>query len=194
VIDYKNGAVHISAEPGAGKTTLCLGIASEAIKGGGRVVWVCRKMPNQERATEILWDISNKGYERLSILHLSGSLSSELDLILSSTVDFGEGDVIIIDDWCENHGRAKKGDIHAVNTLSGSCEGTNLVITSSAYEDASNASDGGWVSRGGKSIRNSLRTVFLLNHPVKDGVKIVSSNNSERYLKMTSKGLKELIS
>jgi hypothetical protein len=143
---------------------------------------------------EILWDISDRGYERLSILHLSRSLSSELELILSSTEDFGEGDVIIIDDWCENHGRAKKGDIHAVNTLSESCEGTNLVITSSAYEDASNASDGGWVSRGGKSIRNSLRTVFLLNHPVKDGVKIVSSNNSERYLKMTSKGLKELIS
>tara|TARA_Y100000768_G_scaffold140605_1_gene104757 strand:+ start:4186 stop:4770 length:585 start_codon:yes stop_codon:yes gene_type:complete len=194
VIDLEGGAVHISASPGAGKTTLCLGIASDTILNEGRVIWACRKMPDPDRFREILHDIDEQGLTMISILNFSSSFARSLDVILMRAEDFGRDDVVIIDDWCESHGRANKDDVSAAKKLSLIANRTNLIITSSSYEDASGFSESGWLTRGGAQIESSYRTFLLLKHPKKDGVRIISGGNKVILAMMTSNGLGELIS
>ena len=194
MIDFEGGAVHISASPGAGKTTLCLGIVLDTILNGGRVIWACRKMPDQDRFRDILHDIDEQGLMRISILNFSSDFAGNLGLILRGAEDFGRDDVVIVDDWCESHGRARKDDVHAAKKLALIAHKTSLIITSSSYEDASGISDSGWLTRGGTQIESSFVTFLLLKHPKKEGIRIISGEDLVVLARMTSKGLKELVS
>ncbi len=194
MIDFEGEAVHISASPGAGKTTLCLGIVSDTILNRGRVIWACRKMPDPDRFREILHDIDEQGLMRISILNFSSDFAGNLDLILRGTEDFGRDDVVVVDDWCENHGRARKDDISAAKKLSSIAHKTNLIITSSSYEDASGISDSGWMTRGGKQIESTYATFLLLKHPKKDGIRIISGEDVVILARMTKKGLEKIVS
>tara|TARA_Y200000002_G_scaffold196295_1_gene162164 strand:- start:2158 stop:2742 length:585 start_codon:yes stop_codon:yes gene_type:complete len=193
VIDFEGRAVHISASPGAGKTSLCLGIVSDTVSNGGRAIWACRKMPDSDRFREILHDIDEQGLMSISILNFSTDFAGNLALILTGTEDFGRDDIVIVDDWCESHGRARKDDVNAAKKLSMITHKTNLIITSSSYEDASGFSDSGWLTRGGTQIESSYVTFLLLKHPKKDGVRIISGEDIVILAKMTSKGLEELV-
>jgi len=186
--------VHISASPGAGKTTLCLGIVSDTVSSGGRVIWACRKMPDPDRFREILHDVDEQGLMNISILNFSTDFAGNLELILTGTEDFGRDDVVIVDDWCESHGRVRKDDIDAAMKLSLVANKTNLIITSSSYEDASGFSESGWRTRGGTSIERSYGTFLLLKHPKKDRLRIISGEGIVILARMTSKGLEELVS
>ena len=185
--------MHISASPGAGKTTLCLGVVSDTLLNGGRVIWACRKMPDPDRFREILQDIDEQGLRSIAILNFSTDFAGNLELILMGAEDFGRDDVVIVDDWCESHGRARKDDVNAAKKLSLIAEKTNLIITSSSYEDASGFSDSGWLTRGGTQIESSYATFLVLNHPKKDGVRIISGDDILILARMTSKGLEELV-
>ena len=81
--------MHISASPGAGKTTLCLGVVSDTLLNGGRVIWACRKMPDPDRFREILQDIDEQGLRSIAILNFSTDFAGNLALILTGTEDFG---------------------------------------------------------------------------------------------------------
>ena len=186
--------MHISASPGAGKTTLCLGVVSDTVLNGGRVIWACRKMPDPERFRDILYEIDEQGLMSISILNFSTDFAGNLDNILTRAEDFGRDDVVIVDDWCESHGRARKDDVDAAKKLSSIAHNTNLIITSSSYEDASGFSESGWLTRGGAQIESSYATFLLLKHPKKDGVRIISGEGIVILTKMTSKGLTELVS
>ncbi len=186
--------MHVSASPGAGKTTLCLGIASDIILNGGRVIWACRNIPDADRFREILYKIDQSGLGRISILNFSSSLAGELDIIIKKAGDFGRRDIVIVDDWCENHGRAKKQDVSAAKKLSMLIQSTNIIITSSSYEDASGSSDNVWLTRGGSSIKDSYVTVLLLKHHIKQGLRSISWEGNEKLARMTSKGLEEIVS
>ena len=186
--------MHISASPGAGKTTLCLGIVSDTIMGDGRVIWACRKMPDSHRFREILHEIDDQSLMSISILNFSSDFAGSLDLILRASEDLGRDDVVIVDDWCESHGRARKDDVSAARKLSLIVRKTNLIITSSSYEDASGMSKSGWVARGGAQIESVYATFLLLKHPKKDGVRIISGDDEEVLARMTSGGLRELVS
>ena len=81
-----------------------------------------------------------------------------------------------------------------LNRISKSCEATNVVITSSSYEDASGAPGENWISRGGRTVNEAFKTVFLQKHPIKQGVRIFRSNGVEKLLLMTKRGLEEISS
>ena len=100
---------------------------------------------------------------------------------------------MIVDDWCESNGRARKEDVDAAKKLSSIARKTNLIITSSSYEDASGFSDSGWLTRGGTQIESSYVTFLLLKHPKKDGVRVISGEDTLILARMTSKGLEELV-
>ena len=98
-----------------------------------------------------------------------------------------------IRDRCESNGKARKDDVDAAEKLSSIAHKTNLIITSSSYEDASGISDSGWLTRGGARIESSYVTFLLLKHPKKDGVRILSGEDIIILARMTSKGLEELV-
>ena len=151
-------------------------------------------MPDPDRFREILHDIDKQGLMSISILNFSTDFAGNLDSILTGSEDFGRDDVVIVDDWCESHGRARKDDVNAAKKLSLIAHKTNLIITSSSYEDASGFSESGWLARGGTQIESSYGTFLLLKHPKKDGVRIISGEGIVILAKMTSKGLEELVS
>ena len=194
MIDFVGRAMHISASPGAGKTTLCLGIVSEIILNGGRAIWACRNIPDADRFREILHKIDQSGLGRISILNFSSNLAGEIDMIINRAEDFGRRDIVIVDDWCEGYGRAMKEDISAAKKLSILIQSTNVIITSSSYEDASGSADSGWLARGGDTIKNSFVTVFLLKHHTSHGFRSISWEGNEKLAKMTSKRLEEIVS
>lgn len=194
MIGYEEGAVHVSASPGSGKTALCLSVVSGIISSGGKVIWACREMPNLDRTREILSGISEEGYENISIIHFSNDFPKYTDAILSMSRDFNESDIVIVDDWCGSYGRAKKEEIESVIRISENCKDTNVVITSSSYEDASGASESNWISRGGRSVNEAYQTVFLQKHPMRQGVRIIRSEGDEKLLLMTKHGLEEISS
>ena len=99
-----------------------------------------------------------------------------------------------MDDWCGSYGRAKKEEIKSVIRISENCKDTNVVITSSSYEDASGAPGENWISRGGRAVNEAFKTVFLQKHPIKQGVRIFRSNGAEKLLLMTKRGLEEISS
>ena len=78
--------------------------------------------------------------------------------------------------------------------ISENCKATNVVITSCSYEDASGASRSNWVSRGGRSVDEAYKTVFLQKHPMRQGVRIIRSEGVEKLLLMTSHGFEEISS
>tara|TARA_B100001115_G_scaffold147654_1_gene116199 strand:- start:270 stop:791 length:522 start_codon:yes stop_codon:yes gene_type:complete len=170
---------------------MCLGVVSDIISDGGSVVWACKEIPNPDRTREILSDISEGDYEKISIVHFSDELLRYRDLIISLSRTFSKRDIVIVDDWCDNHGRASKGQVMAVKKLADACMHTNLVITSSSYEDASGESGSKWLSRGGDSVRKIFQTVFLERHPLKQGFRVIRSEGSEKLLLMSHRGLED---
>ena len=194
MIGYHDGPVHVSASPGSGKTALCLGIIPGIISAGGKVIWSCRKMPDPDRSREILAGLSEVDYENISIIHFSNELPKYTNAIISMSRDFSKTDIVILDDWCGSYGRARKEEVESVMRISKSCEATNVVITSSSYEDASGAPGENWISRGGRTVNEAFKTVFLQKHPIKQGVRIFRSNGAEKLLLMTKRGLEEISS
>tara|TARA_B100000886_G_scaffold191056_1_gene131540 strand:- start:488 stop:943 length:456 start_codon:yes stop_codon:yes gene_type:complete len=150
-------------------------------------------MPDPVRFREILHDIDEQGLMRISILNFSTDFAGNLDFILTRAEEFGRDDVVIVDDWCESNGRARKDDVDAAERLSSIAHKTSLIITSSSYEDASGLSDSGWLTRGGAQIESSYATFLLLKHPKKDGVRILSGEDIVILARMTSMGLEELV-
>ena len=65
--------------------------------------------------------------------------------------------------------QGQKEEIKSVMRISENCKATNVVITSSSYEDASGASESNWISRGGRSVNEAYQTVFLQKHPMRQG-------------------------
>ena len=194
MLELTHGPLHVSASPGSGKTALCLGVISRIVSEGGNVIWACREIPNAERARSILCDFDDSDFEKITIIHYSNNLPKYLNTIISLSRSLTKRDIIILDDWCGNHGRASKGEISSVCELSDVCRNTNLVITSSSYEDASGNRNKTWVSRGGSSVERSFKTVFLENHALKTGVRVIRFDETEKFLMMTQRGLVEISS
>tara|TARA_B100000575_G_scaffold52283_2_gene39064 strand:+ start:38259 stop:38780 length:522 start_codon:yes stop_codon:yes gene_type:complete len=170
---------------------MCLGVVSDIISDGGSVVWACKEIPDPDRAREILSGISEGDYEKISIVNFADELPRYRELVISLSRTFSKRDIVIVDDWCDNHGRASKGQVMAVRKIADACMHTNLVITSSSYEDASGKSNNKWLSRGGDSVRKIFQTVFLERHPLKRGFRIIRSDCSEKLLLMSSRGLED---
>ena len=74
MLDLDSGPVHLSYDPGAGATTLCLSIASSTLISGNRVIWLARKVPDSNRAGQILVDLNEVELERLTIIQIKGGL------------------------------------------------------------------------------------------------------------------------
>ena len=68
VLGLDEGAVHLSCEPGAGATTLCLSVAAAVLERGNRVIWLSRDVPDPQRSAQILGTLSEEVLGRLVII------------------------------------------------------------------------------------------------------------------------------
>lgn len=164
MIDLTKGPVHISSGPGSNPNSMVLTIISKILRKGGRVIWIARELPHSEKLLDILGQHPENEINRMIIIEFGDSISEKADQIKKIISPLSQNDLLIIENWCESHGRARKKDINLMKELSGLNKNMKLVITSNSYEDASGQRRGfdGWITRGEKSLGDAYRTVWLM--------------------------------
>ena len=187
MIDLGRGDVHLSSEPGAGRTTLCLNIARRALESGNSVIWACMNTPDSERFSDIMDGLEDSQLVRMRIIEFGGDLPLIEDIVLNNLGQLGDGGLLIIDDWCEPIGRTKKAVIGSLTNIAGkaSCA---VIATSSAVGNAS-GSGPQLMARGEGALAGKLRTVMLLRHPRREAYRILVDGGEESLLKMGESGL-----
>ena len=187
VIDLNDGNVHLSCEPGAGKSTFCMNIARTVIESGNSVIWSCMRTPNPDRFSVIFEGVDRSELVNLKMIEFGDCLPVVEEVILDNLKIMGDGDLLVIDDWCEPIGRPKK---EVKSSLIRIIEGSNcgVIVSSSAVGNAS-GSGPKLVARGGELISRNFRTVMLQRHPRRESMRILSEDTGESLLTMGERGL-----
>ena len=187
MIDLNEGDVHLSCEPGAGKSTFCMNIARTAIESGNSVIWSCMRAPDPGRFSIIFEGVDRSQLVNFKIIEFGDYLPVVEDVILDNLKLMGEGDLLVIDDWCEPVGRPKKevkGSLIRIVERS-KC---GVIVSSSAVGNAS-GSGPKLIARGGDLISRNFRTVMLHRHPRRESMRILSEESGESLLTMGERGL-----
>ena len=163
MIDMSMGPVHISSGPGSDSSSMSLTMVLNALEEGNKVVWMTRNLPDQRKILDVLGHLEDSVLNKMIVVEFGDDLSRKLNAINSIISKFRKSDLLIIDNWCESHGRAKLKEINFIKKLVIKYNEIKIIITSESYEDASGKNRGsrGFMSRGGKTIEDSFRTVWL---------------------------------
>ena len=126
---------------------------------------------------------------RLTLFENRRGLSTSVTATKSLVERLGGSDLLVIDAWCDRHGRARADEIEAVSELVGSAPEGQVVITS-AYvsEPVSNSSTSGFSPRGGSSINDSIRVVFLYDDGQNMGYRIIEDEGGYSRVFLTETG------
>ena len=163
MIDLGLRPTHISVEPGLKSDSIVLTIILDALKGGNKVIWMTRELPDQRRIIDILGNLSDTKLANLVVLEFKENLSGKFGEIKSILDSKNKEDLLIIENWCEKFGRAKSKEINLMNELEQYFNKFKIVITSYSYEDVSgmNKENQKFISRGGKIIQGLFRIVWI---------------------------------
>ena len=163
MIDLGLRPTHISIEPGSKSDSIVLTIILDALKGGDKVIWMTRELPDQRRIIDILGNLNDTKLANLVVLEFKENLSGKFGEIKSILDSKNKEDLLIIENWCEKFGRAKSKEINLMKELEQYFNKFKIVITSYSYEDVSgmNKENQKFISRGGKIIQGLFRIVWI---------------------------------
>lgn len=161
MIDMSMGPVHISSGPNSDSSLLTLSIILEVLEKDNKVIWMTRKIPDQRKISDVFGDLDYKKLNRMIVIEFGDKLSEKIDEINSIISNLKKEDLLIIEGWCDSYGRAKSRDIKVITGLANNFE-NKIAIISDSYQDASGKKRGfqGLMSRGGKIIEESFRTIW----------------------------------
>ena len=117
MIDTSMGAVHISSGPGSDSRSMSLTILLSALEKGNNVIWMTRNLPDQRKIIDILGHLDELTLSRMIVIEFGEDLQSRLKEIYVLLSKFKKDDLLIIESWCENHGRAKAKEISLMKKL-----------------------------------------------------------------------------
>ena len=192
MIDMSRGPVHISAGPSSNSSSMSLSIILEVLEKSNKVIWMTRIIPDQRKISDILGHLKDSVLNRMIVIEFGENLSQKLEEITGMLSTLEKNDLLIIDDWCENYGRAKSKDINLMKELVESFDGFKIIITSDSYEDASGENRGfrGFMFRGGKIIESSFRTVWVVKIDNQYQKILISDGEKELVAEATRNGYK----
>ena len=192
MIDMSRGPIHISAGPSSNSSSMSLSIILEVLEKSNKVIWMTRIIPDQRKISDILGHLKDSVLNRMIVIEFGENLSQKLEEITDMLSTLEKNDLLIIDDWCENYGRAKSKDINLMKELVESFEGFKIIITSDSYEDASGKNRGfrGFMFRGGKIIESSFRTVWVVKIDNQYQKILISDGEKELVAEATRNGYK----
>ena len=161
MLDMSMGPVHISSGPNSDSSLLTLSIILEVLEKNNKVIWMTRTIPDQRKISDVFGDLDYKKLNRMIVIEFGDKLSEKIDEINSIISNLKKEDLLIIEGWCDSHGRAKSRDIKVITGLANSFE-NKMAIISDSYQDASGQKRGfqGFMARGGKIIEESFRTIW----------------------------------
>ncbi len=192
MIDMSRGPIHISAGPSSNSSSMSLSIILEVLEKSNKVIWMTRIIPDQRKISDILGHLKDSVLNRMIVIEFGDNLSQKLEEITGMLSTLEKNDLLIIDDWCENYGRAKSKDINLMKELVESFDGFKIIITSDSYEDASGENRGfrGFMFRGGKIIESSFRTVWVVKIDNQYQKILISDGEKELVAEATRNGYK----
>lgn len=192
MIDMSRGPVHISAGPSSNSSSMSLSIILEVLEKSNKVIWMTRIIPDQRKISDILGHLNDSVLNRMIVIEFGDNLSQKLEEIAGMLSTLEKNDLLIINDWCENYGRAKSKDINLMKELVESFDGFKIIITSDSYEDASGENRGfrGFMFRGGKIIESSFRTVWVVKIDNQYQKILISDGEKELVAEATRNGYK----
>ena len=142
------GCVHLSVSNGCGGTTWALQQAKYILMKDLHVIWICDKIPDGDRFSQICSDLPPS---LLSRLHVSAN-GDNTELGVKSGTRFLSGlsniGLVIVDNWAPRSGKPPASLKKSMEELVNSCSAKKipLIAISSSYEDVAN---GGWKARSG---------------------------------------------
>ena len=192
MIDMSMGPVHVSSGPGSDSSLMSLTMVLNTLEEGNKVIWMTRNLPDQRKILDVLGHLDDSVLDRMIAVEFGDDLSGKLNGINSIISKFKKRDLLIINNWCESHGRAKLKEITFMKKLIGKYNQIKIIITSESYEDASGKNRGlrGLMSRGGKTIEDSFRTVWLTKIENQYQKALITDVEKEFLVESTRKGYK----
>ncbi len=175
MLDLDSGPIHLSVEAGIGGTTLALNLAASTLRTEGRVVWLCRTMPNGKRMAQIFSDLEASALERFFAIEFGEELLTKVDSVKPILSQLNENDLIIVDDWCPSHGRVPSSDLQASKIIINYASRTRILIISKAYENPSSKGLP-WRSRGG-NIEGVRQVWLLMNNRIRSTRVLIEGEN-----------------
>jgi|TARA_B100001113_G_scaffold201271_1_gene164927 hypothetical protein len=171
---------------------MSLSIILEVLEKSNKVIWMTRIIPDQRKISDILGHLKDSVLNRMIVIEFGDNLSQKLEEITGMLSTLEKNDLLIINDWCENYGRAKSKDINLMKELVESFDGFKIIITSDSYEDASGENRGfrGFMFRGGKIIESSFRTVWVVKIDNQYQKILISDGEKELVAEATRNGYK----
>ncbi|DAC63142.1 TPA: hypothetical protein HA324_04540 [Candidatus Thalassarchaeaceae archaeon] len=193
MIDLSRGPVHISAGPSANSNSMCLTIISRTLRNRGRVIWMTRELSHNEKLLDILGHHSENEMNRMMIVEFGNNISGKMEPIKRMIPSLRGEDLLIVEEWCESYGRAKKSDCTLMQELAGLNKKTRIIITSNSYEDASGKKRGlnGWMVRGEKSLGSIFRTVWLTKIEEQYQKVMITDGDEQTIVHLTKKGFEK---
>ena len=137
MIDMSMGPVHISSGPGSDSRSMSLTILLSVLEKENNVIWMTRNLPDQRKIIDILGHLDDLTLSRMIVIEFGEDLQSKLNEINILLSKFKKNDLLIIESWCENYGRAKAEEISLMKKLVENYGDKKIIITSESYEDAS---------------------------------------------------------
>ena len=190
MIDLSKGPVHISSGPSTNPNSLCMTIISMTLRKNGKVIWMTRKLPHSDKLSDILGHHTEKEMNRMMIIEFGDNISNKAEQIKKIIPSLGQGDLLIVEEWCESYGRAKNKDSKLMKEFVKLNNNMNSVITSKSYEDASGQKRGfeGWMVRGEKSLGDIYRTVWLTKIQEQFQKVMITDGDTQKIVNLTKKG------
>lgn len=190
MIDLSKGPVHISSGPSTNPNSLCMTIISMTLRKNGKVIWMTRKLPHSDKLSDILGHHTEKEMNRMMIIEFGDNISNKAEQIKKIIPSLGQGDLLIVEEWCESYGRAKNKDSKLMKEFVKLNNNMNSVITSNSYEDASGQKRGfeGWMVRGEKSLGDIYRTVWLTKIQEQFQKVMITDGDTQKIVNLTKKG------
>tara|TARA_B100001093_G_scaffold336451_1_gene321286 strand:+ start:3792 stop:4304 length:513 start_codon:yes stop_codon:yes gene_type:complete len=163
-----------------------------ALEEDNKVIWMTKNLPDQRKILDVLGHLDDSVLNRMIAVEFGDELSRKIDGINSILSKFKKNDLLIIENWCKSHGRAGLKEITLMKKLVTKYNEIKIIITSESYEDASGKNRGlqGLMSRGGKTIEDYFRTVWLTKIDNQYQKVLITDGEKEILVEYTKKGYK----
>jgi hypothetical protein len=168
-------------------------IISMTLRKNGKVIWMTRKLPHNDKLSDILGHHTEKEMNRMMIIEFGDNISDKAEQIKKIIPSLGHEDLLIVEEWCENYGRAKNKDSKLMKEFVKLNNNMNCVITSNSYEDASGQKRGfeGWMARGEKSLGDVYRTIWLTKIQEQFQKVMITDGDTQKIVNLTKKGFED---
>tara|TARA_A100001388_G_scaffold277620_1_gene269956 strand:+ start:3928 stop:4524 length:597 start_codon:yes stop_codon:yes gene_type:complete len=185
--------IHLAVEGSVGGTSLGLHIAADVIQDGGRVLWICEKMPDSKRFSQLFKNLSLIDASKFHAMSLSSSIDKVVQSIIGALKSLPSVKLIVMDDWCPSSGKIPSSTISEIMLLKEKIpDDTILLLISKASIDASGEKENTKYARAENKMLENDFAISILSRPKDGPLRELKTGDKKIRLELTEEGFFEL--